>query len=146
MRSTEERKSDVIEKLSKDQDVWLATADERGFAHLVPVSLCWHDGMVVVAVEARSRTARNAIASRRARLGLGPTRDVVVINAEASVVARQDAEPAVVGAYRERTGWEPGSDGGDWVYIFLTPTTIQAWREVDEIAGRTVMRNGTWLA
>jgi pyridoxamine 5'-phosphate oxidase-like protein len=146
MRATGQRKSDAIEKLKKDQDVWVATADDRGVAHLVPLSLCWHEGMVVVAVEARSRTARNASASGQARLALGPSRDVVMIDAGASVVARPDAGPAIAGAYRERTGWEPGSDGGEWVYILLRPARIQVWRDVDEIAGRTVMRDGTWLA
>ena len=146
MRSTAQRKSDAVEKLNKDQDVWVATADDRGIAHLVPLSLCWHDGMVVVAVEATSRTARNASASGQARLALGPTRDVVMIDAKASIVARQDAGPAIVGSYRERTGWEPGSDGGDWVYVLLTPTSIQVWRDVNEIAERTVMGDGTWLA
>lgn len=57
MRSTGQRKSDAIDKLEKDQDVWVATADERGIAHLVPLSLCWHDGKAVVAVEGRSRRA-----------------------------------------------------------------------------------------
>jgi hypothetical protein len=146
MRSAAQRKSDAIEKLNKDQDVWVATADDRGIAHLVPVSLCWHDGMVVVAVEASSRTARNASASGQARLALGPSRDVVMIDAEASVVTRLDAGPAIARAYRERTGWEPGSDGGDWVYVLLKPTRIQVWRDVDEIAGRTVMAAGRWLA
>lgn len=146
MRSAAQRKSDAIGKLGKDEDVWVATADDQGIAHLVPLSLCWHDGMVVVAVEARSRTARNASGSGKARLALGPTRDVVMIDAEASVVARQDAGPAITGSYRERTGWEPGSDGGDWVYVLLKPTRIQVWRDVGEIAGRTVMSGGTWLA
>jgi hypothetical protein len=146
MRPTGQRKSDAIEKLGKDQDVWVATADDRGMAHLVPLSLCWHDGIVVVAVEARSRTARNASASGRARLALGPTRDVVMIDAQASVIPRRDAGPEIADAYRERTGWEPGSDGGEWVYILLKPTRIQAWRDVEEIAGRTVMSDGTWLA
>jgi hypothetical protein len=146
MRSTAQRKSDAIEKLNKDQDVWVATADDRGIAHLVPLSLCWHDGIIVVAVETRSRTARNASVSGQARLALGPTRDVVMIDAKASVVARQDAGPAIVGSYRERTGWEPGSDGGDWVYVLLKPIRIQVWRDVEEIADRTVMSDGTWLA
>jgi len=146
MRSAAQRKSDAIDKLSKDQDVWVATADDRGIAHLVPLSLCWHDGMVVVAVEASSRTARNASASGRARLAFGPTRDVVMIDADAQVVTRQAAGPAITGSYRDRTGWEPGSDGGDWVYVLLNPTRIQVWREVNEIAGRTIMDGGTWLA
>jgi Pyridoxamine 5'-phosphate oxidase len=145
MRSTAQRKSDAIEKLNSDADVWVATADARGIAHLVPLSLCWHHGMVVVAVEAGSRTARNASASGRARLALGPTRDVVMIDARASLVA-QEARPEITSSYRDRTGWEPGSDGGEWVYVLLEPTRIQVWRDVDEIPGRTVMSGGTWLA
>jgi hypothetical protein len=135
MRSTAQRKSDAIDKLSKDQDVWVATADSRGIAHLVPLSLCWHDGMVVVAVEASSRTARNASASGRARLALGPTRDVVMIDAQASVIKRQDAGPAITGSYRSRTGWEPGSEGGElglaclrpWRALHIAVTTGSAW-------------------
>lgn len=146
MRSAAQRKSDAVEKLSNDQDVWVATADDSGIAHLVPLSLCWHEGMVIVAVEARSRTARNASASGQARLALGPSRDVVMIDAQASVVTRQDAGLAITGSYRERTGWEPGSDGGEWVYVLLRPVRIQVWRDVAEIAGRTVMRDGAWLA
>lgn len=146
MRDASQRKLDALEKLSSDQDVWVATADDRGVAHLVPLSLCWDGGIIIVAAEAGSRTARNASASGQARLALGPTRDVVMIDAEASVVARADAEPAITGAYRERTGWDPGSDGGDWVYVLLKPARIQVWRDVEEIAGRTVMRRGTWLA
>jgi Pyridoxamine 5'-phosphate oxidase len=144
MRSTEQRKSDAIGKLETDQDVWVATADERGNAHLVPLSLCWHDGKVVVAVEGRSRTARNASASGQARLALGPSRDVVMIDATAALVPCS-ATAAIAGAYRDRTGWSPGANGGEWVFILLQPTTMQVWREVDEIAGRTVMRDGAWL-
>jgi hypothetical protein len=57
-----------------------------------------------------------------------------------------DAGPAIAASYRERTGWEPGSEGGDWVYFLLKPARIQVWRDVDEIAGRSVMADGTWLA
>jgi hypothetical protein len=146
MRSTGQRKSDAIAKLENDEDVWVATAGDRGVAHLVPLSLCWRDGEVVIAVETRSRTARDASASGRARLALGPTTDVVMIDAAATVVPRADAGPAVAASYRERTGWEPGGEGGDWVYIFLRPTRIQAWRNPQEITGRTVMRDGKWLA
>jgi hypothetical protein len=146
MRSAEQRKRDALDKLEQDEDVWVATASDDASAHLVPLSLCWHDGKVVVAVESRSRTARNASASRRARLALGPTRDVVIIDAAATVVARSDADAAIVSAYRDRTGWDPGGEGGEYVYILLQPESIQVWRDVAELAGRTVMQSGAWLA
>lgn len=145
VRTTSERIADARAKLAGDTDVWVATGDSNGAAHLVPLSLCWHGDEVVVATEARSRTARNAAASGQARLALGSTRDVVSIEATVTGVARADAEPALVDAYRARTGWDPGSDGGEWVYLRCVPTSVQVWDSVDEIAGRTVMRRGAWL-
>ena len=144
MRSTERRKRDAIAKLEGDMDVCVVTADDHENAHLVPLSLCWHNEEVVVATEARSRTAQNAERSGQARLVLGPSRDVVIIDAAASVVDMVDAEPLIKNAYRERTGWDPGGEGGYWVYIRLRRRTVQVWCEVDEIIGRTVIRDGTW--
>lgn len=145
MRTTPERIADARAKLADETDVWVATGDSNGVAHLVPLSLCWHGDEVVVATEARSRTARNAAASGQVRLALGSTRDVVSIEATVTGVARADAEPALVDAYRGRTGWDQGSDGGEWVYLRCVPTSVQVWDSVEEIAGRTVMRRGAWL-
>lgn len=145
MRSAAQRRLDALAKLNNDEDIWVATGDIDGAAHLVPLSLCWHDGSVVVAVEARSRTARNVAASGQARAALGPTRDVVMIDAAATVLPKADAPQALVDAYKERTGWDPGTGGGDWVYLVLRPQRVQAWRDEQEIEGRTVMRNGTWV-
>jgi hypothetical protein len=32
------------------------------------------------------------------------------------------------------------------VFVVLRPRRVQVWREVDEIAGRTIMRDGRWIA
>ena len=32
-----------------------------------------------------------------------------------------------------------------YVFLVLRPERVQAWRESDEIAGRTLMRRGSWL-
>jgi hypothetical protein len=146
MRSTEQRRADAIEKLEHDPDVWVATADGRGVAHLVPLSLCWHGGEVIVATTAGSRTARNVSASAQARLALGTTRDVVIIDAVATVVARSEVAPATAAAFRDRTEWDPGADGGAWVYVRARPERVQVWRNEEEIDGRTVMRDGAWLS
>jgi len=31
------------------------------------------------------------------------------------------------------------------VYLVLRPVRVQAWREADEMTGRTLMRDGEWL-
>ena len=125
-------------------DVWVATASAAGVAHLVPLSLAWVDERVLIAAEPRSVTARNLTRSGQARLGVGPTRDVVMIDAELerSIDVADDADLAA--AYAAQADWDPRNDSG-YLFLVLKPLRVQAWREVDEIPGRTLMRDGAWL-
>ncbi len=70
---------------TKGIHVWVASASVTGgssaHAHLVPLSLAWIDERAVIALEPASRTARNLAEQGPARLALGPTRDVVIIDA-----------------------------------------------------------------
>jgi hypothetical protein len=141
------RKADVVAKLgAQGADVWVASASPDGVAHLVPLSLCWDGECVVVALESGSVTARNVVANGRARLALGPTRDVAVLDTVLDVAHPVDDAPAAVAdAYAAQAKWDPrGSTDGEYVFLRLRPVRIQAWREADEIAGRTVMRDGRW--
>jgi hypothetical protein len=145
-RTGETRKADTLARLGAvGADVWVASAD--GAPYLVPLSLAWIDGRVVVAAEVASRTVRNLVASGTARLGLGPTRDVVMIDAVLDrVVAGDAADDGLAGRYADQAGWDPRSaTSGDYVYLVLRPERIQAWREADEIPGRTLMRAGSWI-
>jgi Pyridoxamine 5'-phosphate oxidase len=144
-RDLETRKSDTLAMLvTPTVDVWVATASAAGAVHLVPLSLAWVDDRVVIAVESTSVTARNLMASGKARLAVGPTRDVTMIDAvlEREVDATADDELGV--AYAARTDWDPRQDSG-YVFLVLRPVRVQAWREANEIPGRTLMRDGTWL-
>lgn len=126
-------------------DVWVATASAAGAAHLVPLSLAWIGDRLVVAVQEGSRTARDLAASGRARLAVGPTRDVTMVDAvlERSVPV---ADAGALGeAYVAQADWDPRTSSG-YHYLVLRPERVQAWREADEIAGRTLMRDGEWLA
>jgi len=42
------------------------------------------------------------------------------------------------------TGFDPRTLTG-YVYLRLRPCQVQAWREENELAGRTIMRAGSWL-
>jgi Pyridoxamine 5'-phosphate oxidase len=142
-----ERKTDVLAKLeARHPDAWVASASPRGRAHLVPLSFAWDGERIILATEQRSATARNIAASNRARLALGGTRDVAMIDAllhEAVDLERASTELA--DAYARQTDWDPRDARGDYLFLLLRPDRIQAWREVDEIAGRTIMRAGAWL-
>lgn len=151
VRTRDQRRADTLAKLSAPTaDVWVATAavDAGGQAssYLVPLSLAWIDERVVLATEADSVTARNIISQGHARLGLGPTRDVVMIDAELEQVFGLDEVPAdLAGRYAMQAGWDPRKSGGRMRFLVLRPRRIQAWREVDELPGRTLMRGGEWI-
>jgi hypothetical protein len=149
-RPLDRRKADTLAKLSGDVvDVWVATASQESgtvHAHLVPVSLAWlDDERVVIAVQATSRTARDLLAHGTARLGLGPTRDVVMVEAAVDEVHDVGEAPAgIVEPYLRQADWDPRTSPG-YVFVVLRPQRIQAWREANEIPGRTLMRDGRWL-
>jgi hypothetical protein len=125
-------------------DVWVATASAEGAPYLVPVSLAWVDERVVIAVEGSSVTARNLVRSGRARLAVGPTRDVVMLDVVLERSVEVGADEALGEAYAAQADWDPrGAEG--YVYLVLRPERVQAWREANEMAGRTLMRDGAWL-
>jgi hypothetical protein len=97
--------------------------------------------------ETRSVTAKNVLHATRARLAVGGTRDVVMIDTElAGDHALGDAPAPLVEAFISQSGWDPRNDSNATAYrLFeLRPVRLQAWREGNEITGRTLMRNAAW--
>src|SRR5262245_28596830 len=127
-RPRAERIADTRAMLATPEiDVWVSTADGDR-PHLVPLSLGWVDDRIVVAVPATSRTAANLSRHAVARLAVGPTRDVVMIDAvlEQTVPATSSGELGE--AYAAQADWDPRADDG-YVFLVLRPERIQAWRE-----------------
>ena len=144
-RDRRTRRADTLAMLATPAiDVWVATASAQGGPHLVPVSLAWVDEHVVIAVQGSSLTARNLTASGEARLAVGPTRDVVMIDAVLEKSVDVAAEEALAAAYAAQADWDPRGSNG-YVFLVLRPVRVQAWREVNEMPGRELMRDGQWL-
>jgi hypothetical protein len=145
VRNHQTRKADMLRMLATQViDVWVATASAAGRPYLVPVSLAWVGERVVIAVEGSSVTARNLMAAGAARLGIGPTRDVVMIDAVLEKAVDVATDDALGAAYVAQADWDPRGSTG-YVFLVLRPVRVQAWREANEIAGRTLMRDGHWL-
>jgi hypothetical protein len=145
-RPAEERKADTLAKLAATGiDAWVATATADGDARLVPLSFAWDGDRVILATERRSVTFENLERAGRARLGLGPERDVVMIDAVVISIVDAAVVPKPVGdTFATQSDWDPRDDPDGYAYIVLAPERIQAWREANEIVGRTLMRHGRW--
>ncbi|MGI5401988.1 pyridoxamine 5'-phosphate oxidase family protein [Streptomyces sp. CA-135486] len=145
-RAPKERKQDTLDRLEQDTDAWVATADpESGTPYMVPLSFLWDGETLLVATPASSPTGRNLRATGRVRLGIGPTRDVVLVEGEAETLTAEGLEEGVGDAFAARTGFDPRQLVGRYLYFRVRPRRVQAWREANELAGRELMREGRWL-
>ena len=145
-RTTSERIENAKHRLESDSDVWLATASSQGVPHLIPLSLGWDGERLVLFTYTNSVTTRNVEETGLARASLDDTLDVVIIDGRADVAPLEEAEPSVVEAFASRSGWDPRIEGEAFSLVALTPTRIQAWNSVEELKGRTIMRQGRWVA
>ena len=144
-RSRAQRRRDIEHRLTHDIDVWVASASADGAPYLVPLSFDWDGEALLVAAPTDSPTGRNLAATRTVRLGLGHTRDVSMIDGEVEVL-EIDALPQQRGdRFAARTGFDPRALATPYRWFYISPRRIQAWREVNELPDRELMRDGRWL-
>ena len=143
-RSRSQRTADTLERLRGDVDLWVASASESGEAYLVPLSYHWDGSTLTIATPSASPTARNLLRAGRARVAIGQTRDVVIV--EGTVEALPiGVNPELEDSHARSAGFDPRTLSDEYVYLRITPQEIQAWRESNELAGRVLMRDGAWL-
>jgi hypothetical protein len=140
-RSRAQRTADTLALLRTEVDCWVASADELGNAHLVPLSYLWDGAALVLATPRSSPTGTNLVRAGVARIGVGRTRDVVLVDGRVT----EGVDEATADAHAEHTGFDARTVAGDYVYLRVTPVEIRAWREANELSGRLLMRDGTWL-
>ena len=144
-RSRSERRRDTEHRLTHDIDVWVASASADGAPYLVPLSFDWEDGALLIATPADSPTGRNLSASRSARLGLGHTRDVTMIDGEVEVLDIGALPRERGDRFAARSGFDPRPLAAPYRWFRISPHRIQAWREENELSDRELMRDGRWL-
>lgn len=145
-RTAEQRKKDTLHRLEHDVDAWVATAGPDGGApHLVPLSFVWDGSTLLISTPADSPTGRNLVATGTARLGIGPTRDVVIVEGTVRAVTPEDLPEEDAEVFAGKTGFDPRRLATPYLYFSITPRRVQAWREANELRGRDLMRDGEWL-
>ncbi len=144
-RSRAQRRRDTQHRLAHDVDVWVASASADGAPHLVPLSFDWDGEALLMATPTGSPTGRNLATSRTVRLALGDTRDVSMIDGDVEVL-EIDALPQDVGdRFAARSGFDPRPLAGPYRWFRVRPRRVQAWREVNELPDRELMRAGRWV-
>jgi hypothetical protein len=146
VRSRAERRRDTERRLAHDVDLWVASASPDGVPYLVPLSFDWDGEALLIATPTNSPTGRNLAATRTARLGLGVTRDVTMIDGEVEVLEMDDLPRELGDRFAARSGFDPRELATPYRWFRILPRRMQAWREVDELQDRTLMRDGRWLA
>ncbi len=141
VRDRARRIEDALARLEGDADLWLATAD-AGQPWLIPLSFHWTGRAVLMATLRRSATYRNLAQGGGVRIGLGHTRDVVMIDGEVDLP--EDLPEADAAATAAAAGLDPRTDPTA-AFLRVVPRRVQAWRNVAEIDERTIMRDGEWL-
>ena len=69
-----------------------------------------------------------------------------MIDADLEQAYSLDEVPAgLARRYAMQADWDPRNSGGQMRFLVLRPQRIQAWREVNELPGRTLMRGGAWI-
>lgn len=147
-RTLGQRKQDTLRRLEHDVDAWIATADpEREAPWLVPLSYLWDGATLLLATPAASPTGRNLRATGKIRIGVGPTRDVILIEGTVTdTVAAGDIPDDVGDAFAAKTGFDPRELTTPYLYFRICPRRVQAWREVNELDDRDIMREGEWVS
>jgi hypothetical protein len=144
-RSRAQRRRDTEHRLTHDVDVWVASASADGAPYLVPLSFDWDGEALLLATPADNPTGRNLAAARAVRLGLGPTRDVSMIEGDVEVLEIDALSGEMGDRFAARTGFDPRALATPYRWFRISPRRIQAWREANELPERELMRDGRWL-
>jgi hypothetical protein len=144
-RTAIQRKKDTLDLLTREVDLWIATANADADVHLIPLSFVWDDDVLTMATPEQSVTVDNLRRSGRTRVAIGPTRDVVIVEGSVRII-RPESAPDLAEIHARHVGFDARSSEDGFVLMILMPETIQAWRTPAELPGRVIMRDGRWLA
>jgi hypothetical protein len=135
------RKQDTLQRLEKDIDAWVSTASLDGTPYLMPLSFLWTNETLLLSTTATNPTARNLRANPVVQLTVGEVRDVIHLTGTVEIVDVTDTEGE---AFAAKAGFDP-RPLNHYPFFRVTPTKIQAWREVNELKDRVLMDAGSWL-
>ncbi|MEU1115582.1 MULTISPECIES: pyridoxamine 5'-phosphate oxidase family protein [unclassified Streptomyces] len=145
-RDTARRRRETVDRLGTERDIWVSTSHPDHGPHQIPLWFLWDGRAVWMCTGATSAAARNVREEPRVRLALPDTFDVVLLEGRAETHPTTEVPREPADAFAEKFGWDPRTEEGPFLYVRVRPRTVRAWRGERELRGRTVMREGQWLA
>lgn len=115
-------------RLETEQKIWLATVRPGGRPHLVPLWFVWAGGCIYLCVTGSSVKVRNITANPAVSLALENGSAPVVVEGEASLLARPWPEEVVEG-FQRKYNWTITTDAEYDALIAVTP---QRWLMAQE--------------
>ncbi|MFE0764046.1 pyridoxamine 5'-phosphate oxidase family protein [Streptomyces smyrnaeus] len=143
-RTHDERVAAARLRLQQEFQMWLSTGGHTG-PHLIPVAFVGDGDAIVTATGENSRTVRNLRETGRARVAVGTTSDVVMVDTALDGLVPVPEVASDVANRFAAVSHDPRQMPG-YVYIRLLPRRIQVWNGFHEFPGRTVMLKGEWLS
>ena len=143
-RTQEQRKRDVLTRLERETDIWVASADADGLPCLVALWFVWDGESVWLSTRVTNPTGRNLRDGGRTRLAFGDTQDVVLIDGDVRTYGGEDVPAAAIDLFMAKTGWDPRRDSASYAFFQVRPRTVQALHGQHEMRGRHVMQDGVW--
>lgn len=105
-RTFDERKRDILDRLTHDVDAWVATASPDGAPYLMPLSFLWDGTGLLMSTRSSNPTLVNLRARALAHVSLGQTRDVVLITGEADLL--ESISDELADSFAIKAGFDPG--------------------------------------
>ena len=113
----------TVERLEREQHIWLATVRPTGRPHLVPLWFVWAGGGIHLCVAGASVKVRNLVANPAVALALESGGAPVVVEGEAALLARPWPDEVVLG-FQQKYNWTITTDAEYDTLIAVTP---QRW-------------------
>jgi pyridoxamine 5'-phosphate oxidase-like protein len=144
-RTKAQRREDTLALLEGRNQLWICTVAQQPY--MVPMSYAWDGHRITIATNTDTPTAQHLFETGVARLAIGETFDVVMIDARVETAVDVHAAPSdLADAYAAHSDWDPRTGTAvPATFFVLAPSEIYAWREAFERPQRTLMRAGDWL-
>jgi general stress protein 26 len=130
----------VEARLGRESEIWLATVRVDGRPHLVPLWYVWLDEKIYVCTGDKTQKFINLRFNQNVSLALTDPRNVLLIEGEAHVAARELID-RLADYFFNKYEWDfRYDDSAKWQLIEISPLKILAWGDgYDEQEGTRLL-------